>query len=107
MTDPAVRTDLGEPLDRLLPVPVQVTLDLELRVDVVAGLGDLFVGEVLHLCVGVEAELRGALARGRLADPVDVRQPDLEPLLIRKVDSGDTCHWRSTPAFACAEGWCR
>jgi hypothetical protein len=90
VTDTAVRADLGEPLDRLLPVAAQITLDLEVRVDVVAELRDLFVGEVLDLRVRVEAELGGDLARGRLADPVDVRQPDLEPLLVRKVDSGDS-----------------
>jgi hypothetical protein len=90
MADPAVRADLGEPLDRLLPVAAQVALDLELRVDVVAELRDLFVRQVLDLRVRVEAELRSDLARGRLADPVDVGQPDLEPLLVRKVDSGDS-----------------
>jgi hypothetical protein len=90
MADAAVRADLREPLDRLLPVAAEIALDLELRVDVVAELRDLFVGQVLDLRVGVEAELRGYLARGRLADPVDVRQPDLEPLLVGKVDSGDS-----------------
>ena len=75
------------------PFAAQVTLDFEVRVDVVAELRDLFVCEVLDLCVRVEPELRGDLARGRLADPVDVRQPDLEPLLVRKVDSRNACHW--------------
>ena len=55
----------------------------------------------------VEVELADDLLRGRLADPVDVRQPDLEPLLRRKVDSGDACHAAATPAFACAGGWSR
>jgi hypothetical protein len=90
VADAAVRADLGEALDRLLPVAAEVTFDLEVRVDVVAELRDLFVGEVLDLRVRVEAELGGDLARGRLADPVDVGQPDLEPLLVRKVDSGDS-----------------
>jgi hypothetical protein len=89
MTDAAVGADLGEPLDRLLAFAPQVALDLEVRVDVVAKLRDLFVGEVLDLRVGIEAELGRDLARGRLPDPVDVRQPDLEPLLVRKVDAGD------------------
>jgi len=90
MPDAAVRADLGEPLDRLLPVAAQVTLDLELRVDVVAELRDLLVSQVLDLRVRVETELRGDFARGRLADSVDVGQPDLEALLVRKVDSGDS-----------------
>src|SRR6059058_2475260 len=91
VADPPIRPDLAEALDRLLPVTAQVTLDLEVRVDVVAELRDLLVRQVLDLRVRVELELRGDFARGRLADPVDVRQPDLEPLLVRKVDSGDAC----------------
>src|SRR5215472_8420245 len=43
VADAAVRADLGEPLDRLLAVAAQVTFDLELGVDVVAELRDLFV----------------------------------------------------------------
>jgi hypothetical protein len=97
MPDAAVRADLGEPLDRLLPVAAQVSLDLEVRVDVVAELGDLFVGQVLDLRVGIEPEFGGNLARGRLADPVDVRQPDLEPLLVGKVDSRDACDGSALP----------
>jgi hypothetical protein len=90
VADAAVRADLGETLDRLLPLAAQLTLDLEVRVDVVPELRDLFVGEVLDLRVRAEAELGRDLARRRLADAVDVGQPDLEPLLVRKVDSGDS-----------------
>ena len=63
---------------------------------------DLFVRQVAHLLLRVELELADDLLRGRLADTVDVRQPDLEPLLRREVDSGDACHAAATPAFACA-----
>jgi len=97
VADAPVGADLGQSLDRLLPVAAQVTLDLEIRVDVVAELRDLFVGEVLDLRVRVEAELGGDLARRGLADSVDVGQPDLEPLLVRKVDSGDTCDGSALP----------
>jgi hypothetical protein len=97
VADAAVGADLGEPLDGLLPVAAQVALDLEVRVDVVAELRDLFVGEVLDLRVGVEPELGGDLPGGRLADPVDVGQPDLEALLVREVDSGDACDGSALP----------
>src|SRR5262245_46387514 len=107
VADPTVGADLRQPLDRLLPVAPQVALDLEVRVDVVAELRDLFVREVLDLRVRIEAELGGDLASGRLTDPVDVRQTDLEPLLIGEVDSGDACHLAAIPAFACAVGWSR
>jgi hypothetical protein len=104
MADPAVSADLGQALDRLAAIAPKVTLDLDVRVDVVAELRDLFVRQVAHLLLRVELELADDLLRGRLADPVDVRQPDLEPLLRREVDSGDACHAGSSPAFACAGG---
>jgi hypothetical protein len=52
MADAAIRTDLGESLDRLLPIAAQVSLDLEVRVDEVSELSDLIVGQVLLLGVG-------------------------------------------------------
>jgi hypothetical protein len=102
--DPPIGTDLGEPLDRLLPVAAQVALDLEVRVDVVAELRDLLVGEVLDLRVRVEAELGGDLAGSRLADAVDVGQPDLEALLVREIDSGDACDGSALPLLVSRVG---
>jgi hypothetical protein len=97
VADAAVGADLGEALDRLLTLAPQVALDLELRVDVGAELRDLLVGEVADLRVGVEAERGRDLARRGLADPVDVGEPDLEPLLVRKVDSRDACDDSALP----------
>ena len=37
------------------------------------------------------------LARARLADAVDVGQPDLEPLLVREVDACDSRHALALP----------
>src|SRR5690349_21501035 len=90
--DPAVGADLAEALDRLRALAPQVALDLEVAVDVLAELGDLLVGEVLDLLVRREPGVGADLLRGRTADPVDVGQADLEPLLVRKVDSGDARH---------------
>src|SRR5262245_25343339 len=92
MADAPVRTDLLEPLDRLRALTPQLSLDLEVRVDVPLKLRRLLVGEVLDLRLGREPEIDADLARGRGADAVDVRQPDLEALLVGEVDSGDTCH---------------
>src|SRR5262249_43956029 len=91
VADPAVRADLLQALDRLRALTAQVALHLEVLVDVLAQLRDLVVGEVADLRVRVEAERGRDLARRRLADPVDVRQPDLEPLLVREIDSGNSC----------------
>ena len=92
MTDAAVRADLLQALDGLRAVTAQVAFDLEVLVDVLPQLRDLVVGEVANLRVRVEAERGRDLARRRLADAVDVRQPDLEPLLVREVHSCDACH---------------
>ena len=84
------------------------TLDLLVLVDVVAKLGDLVFGEVADLRVAREAECVADLLRRRLADPEDVGEPDLEPLLVRQVDACDTCHVSSlTPDAACGEDSCK
>src|SRR5437764_13513025 len=59
----AVRADLGEPLDRLRALAPEVSLHLELAVDVGAELRDLVVGQVADLRVRREAELGRDLAR--------------------------------------------
>ena len=91
MAKAAVGADLGEALDRLLALAPQVTLDLEVLIDVVAELRDLAVGEVADLRVEREPEISGDLARLRAADAEDVREGDLESLLTRKVDACDSC----------------
>ena len=56
MTDSAVGADLAEALDRLGALAAEVAFDLEVRVDVVAQLRDLPVGEVADLRVEGEPE---------------------------------------------------
>jgi len=77
MADAAIGADLGQALDRLLPLPAQVALDLILVVDVALELRDLLVSEVLDLLVGGQPERGADLPRARGADSVDVGQPDL------------------------------
>src|SRR5438552_8282881 len=78
VAEPAVGADLLEPLDVLGPLAAEVALDGQLVVDHVAQLADLVLGQVLDVRVGVDARLLERLARLRLADPVDVRQTDLD-----------------------------
>src|SRR6266508_1601403 len=99
MADAAIAADLRQALDRLGPLAAQVAFDLEIRVDVVAELSDLLVSKVAHLFVRRQTQGSTDRARGRLANSVDVGQPDFEPLLVRKVDAGDTCHLADHPCF--------
>src|SRR3954468_21355617 len=48
---PTIRANLGEALDRLRALAAQVALDLEVRVDVLAELRDLVLGQVADLRV--------------------------------------------------------
>ena len=106
MAEAAVGADLLQPLDRLLALTAQIALDLK-RVDVLAELRDLVVGQILDLLVRRKAQLGADLARRRLADAVDVGQPDLEPLLVREIDSGDSRPVAPSPAGGCVGGSCR
>src|SRR5262245_53118557 len=104
MTDSTVRADLAEALDRLRALAAQISFDLKVLVDVLTELRDFVVGEVANLRVGVEPELGGDLLRGRLADPVDVREPDLESLLVGEVHSRDACHRLTLPLLVSGVG---
>src|SRR3954471_1657895 len=106
MTDPAIGADLPKALDGLRALAAEVSLDLEVRVDVVAELRHFLVGQVLDLRVCREAELGERLLRRRETDAVDVREPDLEALLVREVHSGDTCQIRLL-ALALLVTWIR
>src|SRR5947209_5662313 len=106
VAESAIGTDLLQPLDRLGALAAQVTLHLQLAVDVVAELRDLLVREVADLRVRGDGHRLADLVRAGAADAVDVRQRDLKPLLARKVDPCDSRH-SPTPASACAAGSCK
>ena len=65
--------------------------------DRVAELGDLVLGEVADVRVGVDADLREKLGRRRAAAAVDVREADFRTLVQRQVDSSDSCHLPDHP----------
>ena len=92
MANAAIAADLTEALDRLGALAPEVAFDLEVGVDVALEARRLLVGQVLDLRVGREPELGEHVPGGRRPDALDVGQPDLEPLLVREVHSGDACH---------------
>ena len=95
MAEAAVGADLGEPLDVERDLTAEVALDpaLQLLGDDVAQLADLGVAQILGARIGGNTgERQHSLCSGR-ANPVDVRQGDLDPLVPRDVNAGDTCHY--------------
>src|SRR5262249_24982647 len=88
----AVAADVHQPLDVDRDVAAQVALDLDVVGDHLADPDDLLLGEVLDPGVGPDVGLFEDEVRLGPADPVDVRQPDLHPLVQRQIDSRDACH---------------
>src|SRR5437867_10415307 len=87
-----VAPDLDLPLDVLGHVPAEVTLDLEVPVDVLPDADDLLLGQVADLGppsdTGAAHDDPGPLG----ADAVDVAQRDVHPLVAGEVHACDPCH---------------
>src|SRR4051812_21836553 len=98
VAQPLVAADLHLAADVGGHLAAQVTLDAEVLVDVVAQPQQVLVAEVLDPQVGAHAgRLDGLLGVG-LADPVDVGERDLHPLLAGQVDAGQSSHVLGTPS---------
>src|SRR4051794_21653313 len=97
VTQPLVAADLHLAADVGGHLAAQVTLDAEVLVDVVAQLQQVLVAEVLDPQVRADARRGQGLLGVSLADPVDVGERDLHPLLAGKVDAGQSCHVQVLP----------
>src|SRR5579862_6003998 len=97
VTQTLVAPDLHLALDVLRDLAAQVALDLDVLVDICTKAGDLFLGEIAHSRVARDARRVAHLLRDRATDPVDVGERDLEPLLARNVDAGNTSHRAPQP----------
>ena len=104
MAQAAVRADLDEPLDVQRDLAPEVALDLVAPVDELAEPVDLLLGQVADPRVGVDVRLGQDLLGGRQADPEDVGEGDLDPLLAGDVDAGDACHRLPLPLLVLRVG---
>src|SRR5712664_1248246 len=95
--DAPVAADVHQPLHAHRHLAAQVALDLVLALDDVADPPGLVVAPGLHPFVGIDPCVGEDLLGCRNADPVDVLDRDLTPLVPRQIDSGDTCHVCSYP----------
>ena len=92
MPKPAVATDVHKPLDVHRALRAQSTLDLVVPLDLATKSVHIVVFEILRSAIGVDTARIQNLLRPGVADSVDVRERDLNPLSARKIDTGDTCH---------------
>jgi hypothetical protein len=90
--DPLVAADLDLAADVGGHLAAEVTLDLEVALDVVAQLDEVFVGQVADPPVRADAGGGQRLLGAGAPDAVDVRERDLEALLAREVDADEACH---------------
>src|SRR5215471_479698 len=98
MPDALLAPDLDLAADVGLHLTAQVTLDLIGGVDPVPEPDELVVGKVVDPGVPADAGGRQGLERTGTADPVHVRERDLEPLVTREVDADEACHLGSSPS---------
>src|SRR4051812_5349981 len=97
MADPAVATNLHQPLDVLAALAPQIALDDVVAVDDVAELGDLLVREVADLAVRLDPDLGEDVIGSGAADPIDVGQANLHALVEGDVDPCDASHATALP----------
>ena len=95
MAQATIAADLHQSLDVLRSFATQVTLDRVVCIDVVTQLDDLFLGEIAHARVGINAGLLADLLCAGQTDTVDVSQTNLHALVARKVDTEYTSQCRS------------
>ena len=61
----------------------------------------LSIGQVLDAGVGVDARLRQDVLGALSANAVDIGEADLNALILRQVNTGNTCHTLKAPPIKC------
>src|SRR5215831_19348751 len=88
----AIAVDVDQPLDVHRHFTAEIALDDHLLLDDVTQPGDLFVRELIHARIRVDARARDNVPGRRRPDAIDVRKRDFHSLLARDIHTGDTCH---------------
>src|SRR5438128_2913028 len=92
MAQAAVAAQVHQALDVQAHLAAEVTLDLVALLETLADPVDLVVGQVLGPPGRIDLGQGADLPRAGVADPVQVRERDLDLLLTGKVDSGNSRH---------------
>src|SRR5690606_3279829 len=102
VADALVATDLDLPANVGLDLAAEVAFDLVVRLDVVTDRHQLGVGELVDAQVGVDPRRLQNLLGAGTANPVDVGEGDLQPLVAGEVDAYQAGHSGHSP-FLVAE----
>ena len=97
MAQTLIRADFHLALDVLGYVAAQVALDREVAIDELANLHYLGIRQITNLGVRADLELGEQILRRSEANPKNVGQADLDPLVAGEVCSGDSCHLSGYP----------
>src|ERR1035437_7173993 len=104
MPRPTIGAYFDQPLDVQSNLAAKVTLDLVSSVDDLAKPVDLLFRQVPNACVRIDVRLDEDLLAGWEADPVDVGEGDLSPLLAGDVYTCDACHALPLPLLVLGIG---
>jgi hypothetical protein len=92
MTKPTVATEVHQALDVRLNLAPEIAFDFVDRLEELADLLDVALGQLLGLLVRGDACLFANLERRLLADAIEVRERVRDVLVVGKVYSCDTSH---------------
>ncbi len=92
MTQAAVGLDFDEALDVKRDLLAEVAFDLRALLNDLTDAVELIFVERAHLRDGIDVGLGENLRGARVPDAKDVGEADAYLLVIRYVDSGNTCH---------------
>src|ERR1700752_2827062 len=88
----AVGADLHEPLDVERDFPAELAFNLGFFVDHVAQPADLLIAKILDPQIWIDVRDRQDAAGGAGPDAEEVGQTDLDALVTRDVNAGDSSH---------------
>jgi len=90
--DSAVGLNFDQPADVHLNLLAEIAFHAAFLFDNLAEVIHFIFRQVANLLVGIDIRLGRDFSRALLPDPIDRSQPDIEPLLHRKIYTCDTCH---------------
>src|SRR5262249_3334314 len=92
MPQAAIAVDVDQALDVHRHFTAEIGLDDHFLLDDVPPPWYLFVRELIHARIRVDARTRENIPGRRRPDAIDIRERDFHSLLARDIHTGDTCH---------------